>query len=625
MEYLTTYGWSILVIAVVVLALYVTGAFGGGAGAFTSSCLAQSGFECKGPMMNTTGNVLVTFGEDLGAGIGITGTACISGSSGTPSSFNSITANVVSGETLSMVFQCPLASNAIGAAFTGTLWIQYTKSGQTGQVSQIATLTAKSVTSNSLGSSGGGSSYTSPTVSLSSCPSPASVTSGSSVSCSATVSGGTSSYTYNWIVVNSITDAVVASQVYTGVSSTSNTFSYTTSSSDTSNSPEAFNVIVTDAHPTTVGSAYSGTFAITSGSSPSGGAYAYVPITLTNSQSSATSANFQQMVFFNPTTYSANEMANMSNIEFTSGAPIGTSGNVPLYSWIESGASSSATNSVVWVNLGGSTIAGSGGTLTIYMNFMTGNTPVTSGYTGYAPQLWCASGCFQSSDAQYDNGANVFTWYDNGNTITNFALANGGTLTLTSQTNPYGVTSNVITLTGTGGSTGTAAETVAWNTAPVIGANFIMEGWEQITAVSTGEAFFAAMGSSDTALTNYLFGMDEDVCACSETIYSESGTTSTLMGSAGGTTTATAWHWQTANVFGADWYDALYSAPPELGGTLVGRAATPEGNVGSPDTYIGIGMWAGVTANEYFYTMRIRASPPAGVMPGFSFGSVSVA
>ncbi len=150
MEYLTTYGWSILVIVVVVLALYITGAFGGGAGAFTSSCLAQFGFECKGPMMNTTGNVLVTFGEGLGAGIGITGTACVSGSSGTPSSFNSITANVVSGETLSMVFQCPLASNAIGAAFTGTLWIQYTKNGQTGQVSQIATLTAKAVTSNTV-------------------------------------------------------------------------------------------------------------------------------------------------------------------------------------------------------------------------------------------------------------------------------------------------------------------------------------------------------------------------------------------------------------------------------------------------------------------------------------------
>ena len=58
--------------------------------------------------------------------------------------------------------------------------------------------------------------------------------------------------------------------------------------------------------------------------------------------------------------------------------------------------------------------AGSGSnTLTIYMNFLNSNTPVTSGYTGYAPQLECASGCFQTSYAQYDNGANVFNNYWN--------------------------------------------------------------------------------------------------------------------------------------------------------------------------------------------------------------------
>ncbi len=273
MEYLMTYGWAILVIAIVLFGLYSTGVFGGGS-ALPNSCEAQSGFLCSSPKMNTTGNVIVTFGEALGVPISITGLGCSNTS--TEPSFASNSMTLQPGEETTLTFQCPLASNAIGAAFTGTLWVQYTKNGQTGQASQIATLTAKAVTSNSLGSSGGGSSYTPPTVSLSSCPSPASVTSGSSVSCSATVSGGTSSYTYNWIVVNSITDAVVASQVYTGVSSTSNTFSYTTSSSDTSNSPEAFNVIVTDAHPTTVNSAYSGTFAITSGSSPSGGAYAYV-------------------------------------------------------------------------------------------------------------------------------------------------------------------------------------------------------------------------------------------------------------------------------------------------------------------------------------------------------------
>ena len=168
--------------------------------------------------------------------------------------------------------------------------------------------------------------------------------------------------------------------------------------------------------------------------------YNNVPITLSNSQSSATGTNFQDMISFNPSTYSNYETGNLSNIEFTAGAPIGTSGNIPLYAWIESGASSTATNTVAWVNLASNTLgaAGSGtNTLTIYMNFLPDTSPVTSGYTGYAPQLYCASGCFQTSYAQYDTGGNVFNFYDNfaGNVlsskwdvVTAYTMNNGLTL-----------------------------------------------------------------------------------------------------------------------------------------------------------------------------------------------------
>jgi hypothetical protein len=156
------------------------------------------------------------------------------------------------------------------------------------------------------------------------------------------------------------------------------------------------------------------------------------------------------MVFFNPSLsqYAQYEASNLSNIEFTSGAPAGQAGSTPMYAWLESGASTAATNTVAWVNLGSSTLgaAGSGSnTLTIYMNFMPNNAPVTSGYTGYAPQLWCASGCFQTSYAQYDDGGNVFNFYDNfaGTTLNsdwsvstgtvNLAINNG--LTYTSSNN----------------------------------------------------------------------------------------------------------------------------------------------------------------------------------------------
>jgi hypothetical protein len=100
---------------------------------------------------------------------------------------------------------------------------------------------------------------------------------------------------------------------------------------------------------------------------------------------------------------------NLSNIEFTSG-PADT-GNV-LYAWIESGASNSASLTRIWVNLG-STIVPSSGNAVIYMNFMPNNAPVTSGYTGYAPQLYGCGACMQTTYGQYDNGKKVFNDYWN--------------------------------------------------------------------------------------------------------------------------------------------------------------------------------------------------------------------
>ena len=105
--------------------------------------------------------------------------------------------------------------------------------------------------------------YTPPTTpTLSSCPSSTKLDVGQTVSCTATLSGGTSPYTYNWLVSNSATNAITANMLFTGVASTNNTFTYTTVSADTSNSPEQFNVIVTDSVSNTVNSIYSSTFQI---------------------------------------------------------------------------------------------------------------------------------------------------------------------------------------------------------------------------------------------------------------------------------------------------------------------------------------------------------------------------
>ena len=100
---------------------------------------------------------------------------------------------------------------------------------------------------------------------LSNCPSATKVESYQSVSCTATISGGTSPYTYNWLISNSGTNAIVGNTLYTGVTTTSDTV---TVFIDASNfyqlqGEDKFNVTVTDSHPTTVNSVYSGNFYVT--------------------------------------------------------------------------------------------------------------------------------------------------------------------------------------------------------------------------------------------------------------------------------------------------------------------------------------------------------------------------
>jgi PGF-pre-PGF domain-containing protein len=86
---------------------------------------------------------------------------------------------------------------------------------------------------------------------------------GQTVNFSTSFTGGTSPYTYNWLVVNSITGALIANALYTGVSTTSNTFAWDIPSADVGNTVVA-NVIVTDSAstPISVNSVNSGVITI---------------------------------------------------------------------------------------------------------------------------------------------------------------------------------------------------------------------------------------------------------------------------------------------------------------------------------------------------------------------------
>jgi hypothetical protein len=130
------------------------------------------------------------------------------------------------------------------------------------------------------------------------------------------------------------------------------------------------------------------------------GIQGYVPITLTNSQSTATGSNFQAYVSVNLSPFSSFINSNLSNLYFSS--DIG--GSQVLNSWRESGTSNTGT-ATYWVLLPNGIAANSN--ITIYLqidNVINNDLDTTT--TGVAPQL-------TSTYAQYDNGASVFSFYDN--------------------------------------------------------------------------------------------------------------------------------------------------------------------------------------------------------------------
>ena len=124
----------------------------------------------------------------------------------------------------------------------------------------------------------------------------------------------------------------------------------------------------------------------------------YVPLAIKNSQSTATSSSFQQEVVVDSANYQQYEASNLQNVEFF--YPNGTIIN----SWLESGNSNTATNSIYWLKLSGIPASSS---ITIYMGFAPKSVNLFNNINdGEAPQL-------SSTYGEYDDGANVFNVYSN--------------------------------------------------------------------------------------------------------------------------------------------------------------------------------------------------------------------
>jgi len=336
---------------------------------------------------------------------------------------------------------------------------------------------------------------------------------------------------------------------------------------------------------------------------------ACVPVTLTNSQSSATPANFQQMVTVNSNNYNAYLASNVDNVNWQDG-----NGNI-LNSWLESGNSNAATSSVYWVNLGGSSIAASGGTLTIYYcMYGTAVNALNTANTGEAPQL---SGTY----GQYDDGANVFTQYGG---------ASWGSFTTVEGT--WDATNGYLEQTASTGAThnGGTAALIESTSYPASGSYIIETAFQYTTQSSARVGLVAVSGLSSGDPLGYRFIGQQGSNGAGYVSFLNDEILWVANGNYAGAT-STSYTMSIADN-GGTWSGALYSGYGITGSSLATLPATvytSNNDVASATGYVGIsaGYYSGsnVVANPAsFQWFRLRQLPPNNVMPSVSFGSLAL-
>ncbi|MDE1856452.1 MAG: hypothetical protein KGH98_00025 [Candidatus Micrarchaeota archaeon] len=153
MEYLMTYGWAILVIAVVLGALFSLGVFSSSS-VLPQGCVAASGYLCSGQVLLpnaanaiTPTSLTFTFGQNTGstiynAFIAVSGQGSAVNNVGFPTavSVNSIGASMLPGQQTTVVVPIAntiLATNTLGGSLSGYVWLNY--SSTSGGVANIAT------------------------------------------------------------------------------------------------------------------------------------------------------------------------------------------------------------------------------------------------------------------------------------------------------------------------------------------------------------------------------------------------------------------------------------------------------------------------------------------------------
>ncbi|HMF31123.1 MAG TPA: hypothetical protein VKK79_06900, partial [Candidatus Lokiarchaeia archaeon] len=212
----------------------------------------------------------------------------------------------------------------------------------------------------------------------------------------------------------------------------------------------------------------------------------YIPVTLSNTQTTATSPNYQVQIIINSNNNALLYATNLSNVNWQDGVGTGTI----LKSWLESGATNTSTSTTYWVNLGQDTIDHQS-QLTIYeMVYATNVMAMNNGNTGAYPSY---SGITTGTYGLYDDGWAVFqSFYDN------FA---GGALNATLWTAPNGGATVSNGLTFASSATDLYLQSVAATYSPIV--TSFDANWSVVYPNNAGHYLDFGYNSRDGP-TNYL-------------------------------------------------------------------------------------------------------------------------
>ena len=327
-------------------------------------------------------------------------------------------------------------------------------------------------------------------------------------------------------------------------------------------------------------------------------AWAMIGDAIEGAPATATPSTFQQMVTWNPSTYSSYESSTLSNVRFCADSAC----NTLLYAWLESCVSSctnTATSATAWVKL--TSAISSGSSLTIYMVFEGTSVAFDGNYWGEAPTL---SGTY----GQYDNGANVFNFYDNfaGTTLSGtkwqtviwgggtISVNNGLTISATSTSyNPMLVSKNTYTpgvlesdMALTSKQTGQSTPTIFYATV--------------LPGTTGGDAGFKTAYRFDWYQLN-----EFRIIADSGGSYASGQTSPYTLPS-------------TYNIWSGTW---SATGSESFAFNYAYQYVATDSHITYGSAYLGTAGVQGGTVNEYW--IRLRATPPNNNMPITGFGSLT--